>query len=51
MCFKNSKQFHINNCLADKLINMVINIKTKNNLQKQVSPSLGQNNASPPWKL
>ena len=24
-CFKNSKQLHINNCLADKLINMVIN--------------------------
>ena len=25
MCFKNSKQIHINNCLADKLINMVTN--------------------------
>ena len=25
MCFKKSKQLHINNCLADKLINMVIN--------------------------
>ena len=25
MCFKNSKQLHINNCLADKLINMVLN--------------------------
>ena len=25
MCFKNGKQLHINNCLADKLINMVIN--------------------------
>ena len=25
MSFKNSKQLYINNCLADKLINMVIN--------------------------
>ena len=25
MCFRNSKQLHINNCLGDKLINMVIN--------------------------
>ena len=25
MCFKNGKQLHINNCLGDKLINMVIN--------------------------
>ena len=25
MCFKNGKQLHINNCLADQLINMVIN--------------------------
>ena len=25
MCFKNNKQLHINNCLADKLINMMIN--------------------------
>ena len=25
MCFKNKKQLHINNCLAGKLINMVIN--------------------------
>ena len=25
MCFKNGKQLHINNCLADRLINMVIN--------------------------
>ena len=25
MCFKNGKQLHINNCLDDKLINMVIN--------------------------
>ena len=25
MCFKNGKQIQINNCLADKLINMVIN--------------------------
>ena len=24
-CFKNGKQLHINNCLADKLINMVLN--------------------------
>ena len=24
MCFKNGKQLHINNCLADKLISMVI---------------------------
>ena len=85
ICFKNGKQLHINNCLAAKLINMIIHwslgsylfekqlnkhkeniwqttwilsqtnyistLKTKNNLQKQISPSLGQNNASPPWKL
>ena len=25
MCLKNGKQLHINNCLADKLMNMVIN--------------------------
>ena len=25
MCFKNSKQLHTNNCLADQLINMVLN--------------------------
>ena len=25
MCFKNGKQLHINNCLAEKLINVVIN--------------------------
>ena len=25
MCLKNGKQHHINNCLADKLMNMVIN--------------------------
>ena len=25
MCFKNGKQLHINNCLAEKLINMVTN--------------------------
>ena len=25
MCFKDGKQLHINNCLADKLFNMVIN--------------------------
>ena len=25
ICFKNNKQLHINNCLADKLINMMIN--------------------------
>ena len=24
MCFKNNKQLHINNCLADKLIDIVI---------------------------
>ena len=26
MCFENGKQLYINNCLADKLINIVINL-------------------------
>ena len=32
MCFKNGKQLHINNCLADKLVNMVINLSLGNYL-------------------
>ena len=26
MCFENRKQLYINNCLADKLMNIVINL-------------------------
>ena len=34
MCFENDEQLHINNCLTNKLINMVIKVVTyvKNNL-------------------
>ena len=38
MCFKNGKQLHINNCLADKLINVVINWLLDNYLcEKQLN--------------
>ena len=40
MCFKNGKQLRINNCLADKLIDMVINRSLSSYLcEKQLNKS------------